>query len=94
MSSFLETNTEPGQKTLSGFLKMDSADDVAARSAQPDDAGARSAPAQQTRLELGRETREQLAKQMHEHRLQREAGCQTAEAAGASHQAQLGAPIV
>lgn len=59
MSSFLETNTEPGQKTLSAFLKKDRID-PAAKPAQPQHG--------RNQTFLGRETCEELAKQMQEHR--------------------------
>lgn len=65
MSSFLETNTEPGQKTLSAFLKQDRTDS-AARPAQPQQGW--------NQTFLGRETREELAKQMQEHRLKQGMG--------------------
>ena len=65
MSSFLETNTEPGQKTLSAFLKKDRTD-PAAKPAQPQQGW--------NQTFLGRETREELAKQMQEHRSKRGMG--------------------
>ena len=65
MSSFLETNTEPGQKTLSAFLKKDRTD-PAAKPVQPQQGW--------NQTFLGRETREELAKQMQEHRLKQGMG--------------------
>ena len=84
MSSFLETNTGPGQRTLSGFLKRDSADSAARPATLPQHGW--------NQTFLGRETREELAKQFQEARLkqgadfQAEAGGLTsrAEAAGAA----------
>lgn len=69
MSSFLETNTGPGQRTLSAFLNKNG-----------DDSAAKPAPPQQhgwNQTFLCRETREELAKQMQEHRLRQEAGTQS-----------------
>ena len=76
MSSFLETNTGPGQKTLAAFLKKDG-----------DDSVARPAPPQQhgwNQTFLCRETREELAKQMQEHRLRQEAETQSGNPASTS----------
>jgi len=76
MSSFLETNTGPRQKTLSAFLKKDG-----------DDSVARPAPPQQhgwNQTFLCRETREELAKQMQEHRLRQEAETQSGNPASTS----------
>ena len=64
MSSFLETNTGPGQRTLSAFLRKDGADSAA-----------KPAPPQQhgwNQTFLDRETRQALDKQMQQHRLKQE----------------------
>ena len=62
MSSFLETNTGPGQKTLSAFLKKDS-DDSAAKPALLQQFGG-------NQTVLGQETHEELANRMQEQRMQ------------------------
>ena len=64
MSSFLETNTGPGQRTLSAFLKKIGADSAT-----------KPAPPQQhgwNQTFLDRETRQALDKQMQQHRLKQE----------------------
>ena len=79
MSSFLETNTGPGQRTLSGFLKKDGADSAAKPAPLPQHGW--------NQTFLGRETREELAKQFQEARLKQEvdlqAGGLTARVEGA-----------
>ena len=69
MSSFLETNTGPGQRTLSAFLKKDGSDTAAKPTPLPQHGW--------NQTFLGRETREELAKQFHEHRLKQEADSQS-----------------
>ena len=75
MSSFLETNTGPGQRTLSAFLKKDGADSVG-----------KPAPPQQhgwNQTFLDRETRQELDKQTQQHRLKQESEQQSMNASAA-----------
>ncbi len=72
MSSFLETNTGPGQRTLSAFLKKDSADS-AAKPAPPHQHG-------WNQTFLDRETRQELDEQMQQHRLKQKSEQQSIKA--------------
>ena len=75
MSSFLETNTGPGQRTLSAFLRKDSAG-LAAKPAPPQQHG-------WNQTFLDRETRQELDKQMQQQRLKQESEQQSMTASAA-----------
>ena len=75
MSSFLETNTGPGQRTLSAFLKKDGAD-LAAKPAPPQQHG-------WNQTYLDRETRQELDKHMQQQRLKQESEQQSMNASAA-----------